>query len=107
MARRDALECVGDERARAASRLGAGLLLLLPNAARELVPDQVFRPLEQVALRLGDGQAGRLLQLRQRLVFGGLQFLLQLLGVRLAVGKALLPAVDLRALALEVVLRLA
>ena len=53
VARGDALEGVGDERPRAALRVGAGLLLELPHGARELVPDQVLRALEELSSRLG------------------------------------------------------
>ena len=99
--RRDPLECVRDERASPSPGFGPGLFLLLANASGQLVPDQVLRALEQVMLRLGDGQAGRLLQVRQRLVLRRLQVLLQLLDVYLAIGEALLSPLDLGGLALE------
>ncbi len=65
---RDPLERVGDEGPGTSSRLGSCLLLLLTDAASELVPDQVFRPLEQVALRLRHRQPCDLLELSQRFV---------------------------------------
>ena len=77
----DPLQRVGDERPRPSPRLGPGLLLLLPDATGQLVPDQILRPLEQVVLRLGDGEAGDLLELRERVVLRRLQLFLQLLDV--------------------------
>ena len=65
VARGDALERVGDEGPGAAPRLGPRLLLQLADAAGELVPDQVLRALEQLVLRLGDGQPGDPLELRR------------------------------------------
>ena len=49
VARRDALERVGDEVARAPLRLRPRLLLELPDAAGELVPDELLAALEQRA----------------------------------------------------------
>ena len=57
MARRDPLQGVGDEVACTALRLGTGLLLELPYAARELVTDEILPALEEMLLRLADGQA--------------------------------------------------
>src|SRR5207237_5619157 len=76
VARGDALEGVGDEVARLPLRLAAGLLLELPDAARELVPDEVLRALEEVRLRLADGHPGAALQLLQLLVPRLLQLVL-------------------------------
>ena len=102
----DPLERVGDQRPRAPSRLGPRLLLLLADAPGELVADQILRALEQVVLRLRDRQPGDALELRQRLVLGRLELFLQLLDVRLAVGEALLAALDARSSACELVLDL-
>src|SRR4029453_10321767 len=77
----------------------------LSPATGELVPDQVARALEQVALRLGHAQAGDPLQADEGLVLGRLQLLLQLLDVDLAVVQPLLAPVDLGSLPLELVLR--
>ena len=104
MAGGDSLERVGDQGPRTSPRLRSRLLLLLADAASELVPDQVLRPLEQVVLRLGDGQPGDLLELRERLVLRRLQLLLELLDVRLPVRKPLVATLDLRRSARELVL---
>ncbi len=102
----DALERIGDQRSRAAPRLGPCLLLLLADAARELVADQVLRALEQVVLRLRDRQPGDVLELCHRLVLGRLELFLELLDMRLPVGEALLAALDLRRSARDLVLGL-
>ena len=104
VARGDPLERVGDQRPRAPPRLRPRLLLLLADAPRELVPDQVLRALEQVALRLRDGQPADPLELAERLVLRRLQLLLELLDVHLAVVQALVAALDLRLLPRDLVL---
>jgi hypothetical protein len=101
---RDALERVGDERAGAAARLRPRLLLLLADAARELVADQVLGALEQVRLRLRDREPTDPLQLGERPLRRRLQVVLELLDVHLAVREPLLPALELDPLALELVL---
>ena len=105
VARGDALQGVGDERPRAALGVGAGLLLELPHGARELVPDQVLGALEELLARLAERQPADALELAEHLVVAGLELLLELLRVRLAVGDPLLAAREL--LALRVELRLA
>ena len=104
VARRDALQRVGDEVARAPLRLGARLLLEHPDAAREVVPDELLAPLEQVRLRLLERHAGdaleRLLLRRLRL----LHLLLELAQVRLAVGEPLVLAAELEQLPLDLLL---
>ena len=104
VARSDTLERVRDQRPRSPPRLRPRLLLLLPNAAGELVPDQVLRALEQVVLRLRDGEPRDLLELRERFVLRRLQLVLELLDVRLPVGEALVAAFDLRRPAGQLVL---
>ena len=96
MAGGNPLQRVGDQRPRAPPRLGPRLLLLLTDAAGELVADQILRALEQMVLRLRHRQPGDALELRQRLVLGRLELVLELLDVRLPVGQALLAALDLR-----------
>ena len=105
VARRDPLQGVGDEVAGAALRLGAGLLLELPHAARELVTDEVLPALEEMLLRLADGQARDPLELGELARARLLQVLLQLPRVGLAVGHPLLAPREL--LDLRVDLRLA
>ena len=104
VARGDALERVGDEVARAPLRLRLRLLLVLAHAPRELVPDQVLGALEQHRLRLADGHARDRLEQVQLALVRLLQLQLQLLRVRLAVGDALLAALQLGSLPLELVL---
>jgi hypothetical protein len=102
----DALERVGDQVAGAAACLGAGLLFLLADAERELVPDQVLRLLEQVLLRLRDRERSGPLEIGERLVPGGLELLLELAHVHLSVVQALLAPVELRRAQLHLVLGL-
>src|SRR5439155_22769400 len=90
VARCDALERVRDEISRAAPRLRLGLLLELPHPARELVTDELLRAREHLRLRLVDGETGDALELVQLALLRRLQLLLELLGVRLAVGDSLL-----------------
>src|ERR671930_144930 len=104
MARGDALESIGDEVAGLPLRLAARLLLELPDTPRELVPDEVFRALEQVRLRLPDRHPGDPLELLQLLVAGLLELLLELLRVRLAVGEPLLAARELDDLRVDLLL---
>ena len=104
VAGRDPLERVGDQRACAPPGLRPRFLLLLADAPRELVADQILGALEQVALRLRHGQAADPLELAERLVLRRLQVLLELLDVHLAVVQPLLATLDLRLLAPELVL---
>ena len=62
----------------------------LAHAARELVPDQLLRALEQVRLRLADGHPGDALELAELALAGLFQLVLELLSVGLAVGDPLL-----------------
>ena len=101
VARGDALERVGDERARTPPRLAAGLLLHLPHRPRELVPDEVLRALEHGRLRLAERHPGDPLQLLDRLVAARLQLVLELLQVHLAVADTLLPPRHLDQLLVE------
>ena len=94
MARRNALEGVGDEVAGAALGVGAGFFLHLPHHAPEIVADELLRALEHVALRLFDREAGDALELPQLFVLRRLGLLLELLQVRLAVEEALLAAFE-------------
>ena len=63
MARRHALERVGDQVARAPAGLRLRLLLELADAPRELVPDELLRAGEDLGLRLADRQARDALEL--------------------------------------------
>ena len=101
----DALERVRHEIARAPARLAPRLLLELARRAGELVPDQVLRALEQVRLRLDDGEARDPLELLHGLVLRGLQLLLELAHVRLAVREPLLAARDLLVAPRDLLLR--
>ncbi len=66
VARGDALERVGDESPRTATGVGARFLLHLPHLARELVPHEVLRPVEQLLARFVDRQPRDLLECRER-----------------------------------------
>src|SRR4029079_18355818 len=70
--------------------LGARLLLRLPDTARELVPNEFLGALEQVRLGLVDGHARDALELGHLGLPRVLEVFLELLGVDLAVGDALL-----------------
>ncbi len=87
-----ALERVGDEVARPALRLAARLFLGLADAARELVPDKLLGALQEMRLRFVDGHSRDLLELLELRLACGFQLVLKLLGMRLSVGEALLPA---------------
>ena len=63
----DPLERIGHERPRTSPRLRAGLLLHLPHRPRELVPDEVLRPLEHRGLGLAERHPRDPLELLQRL----------------------------------------
>ena len=78
VARRDALEGVGDEVAGAAPGVGLGLLLQLPHHAREVVADELLGALEHIALRLLHGEAGDALELAELIVPRRLLLLLEL-----------------------------
>ena len=104
VAGRDPLERVGDQRPRPAAGLRACFLLLLADALRELMADQVLRALEQMSLRLRDRQTADPLELDERGVLRRLQLLLELLDVHLAVVHALFTALDLDLLTLDLVL---
>ena len=92
VARGDALQRVRDEVPRAPLRLGARLLLEHPDAAAEIVADELLAALEQVRLRLLLRHAGDPLDAGLLVVLRLLQLLLELAEVRLAVGHALLAA---------------
>ena len=91
----DPLQRVCDQRSRAPPRVAARLFLHLPNLARELVPDEVLRPLENLLARLLRGQAGDLLERRERLPMRLAELLLERLDVHLPVAESLLLALDL------------
>ena len=96
VARRDALQRVGDQRAGAATRVGARLLLHLPHLARELVAHEVLRALDQLLARLVDGEAGDLLERGERVAVRVTKLLLERLDVHLAVAEPLLLAARAR-----------
>ena len=104
VARRDALQRVGDEVARAALRLGPRLLLEHADAARELVADQLLAALEQVRLRLLQGQAGDALELDLLGDLHLLQLVLELAEMDLAIGEALVLPGQLDELPLDLLL---
>jgi hypothetical protein len=104
VARGHPLERVGDEVARTALRLGAGLLLEHPHAAREVVADELLAALEQVRPRLLLCHACDPLELGLLGELGLLQLLLQLPEVRLAVGEALILAGEVDELPLDLLL---
>ena len=66
MARGDALERVGDERAGPPARVRASLLLHLPHLAGELVADEVLRAVEELLACLVDGEPRDLLERGER-----------------------------------------
>ena len=101
MARRDALQRVGDERARPAPRVGPCLLLHLAHGARKLVANEVLRPLEHRGLGLAKRHSGGALELDHRLVANRLELVLKLLQMHLAVADSLLAAPDLDGLLVE------
>src|SRR5258706_13382 len=72
------------------------------DVACELVPDEVFGALEYLLAGLAQRHAGDSLQFVQRALLDRLQVVLQLLEMRLAVGRALLPPLELDQLALDV-----
>ena len=92
VARRDALQGVGDEIARPPLRLRARLLLELPDPPCELVPDEILRAFQEVELRLVDGHARDPLELGELLLARILVLLLELPQVRLTIGEPLLAA---------------
>ncbi len=96
VARRDALERVGHKGSRASARVGAGFLLHLPHLPCELVPDEVLRALDELLSRLVHGEAGDLLERRERLALCVAQLFLERLDVHLAVPEALLLALEVR-----------
>src|SRR3954453_13623984 len=98
-----ALESVGDEVPRAPLGLAPRLLLGLAHVARELVPDQLLRALEQVRLRLVDGHARDPLQLGLLDVACALELFLELLRVQLPVGDPLFAPRQLGQLAVDLV----
>ena len=104
VARGHALECVRDEVARAAPRLHLRLLLVLANAAGELVPDQLLGALHQHRFRLADGHAGDRLEQLELALVRLLEVLLELLGVHLAVVDPLLAPLELEDAAVELLL---
>jgi len=101
MARGHSLKRVRDKIPRAPLRLGAGLLLHLANHAGHLVPHELLRALEHVALRFFDGQAGDALELLQLLLGRGFRLLLHGLEVGLPVGEPLFAPLELRQLAVD------
>jgi hypothetical protein len=90
---------------RPAPRLGPRLFLLLPHAPGQLVPDQVLRTLQQVMLRVRDGEPGDALELGHGVVACGLQLLLELPDVDLTIRQALFAPRQLGRLLLELALR--
>ena len=102
----DALQRVGDEGPRAPLRVGSGLLLELAHGARELVPDQVLRSLEELLARLAERQPADALELAEHLVVPRLELLLELLRVRLPVGDSLFAPRELLGLRIELGLAL-
>ena len=95
VARGDALERVGDERAGAPPRVGSCLLLHLPHLAGELVADEVLRAFEQLLARLVDGQARDLLERGEGLPLRVAELVLERLDVHLAIAEPLLPPLEL------------
>jgi hypothetical protein len=91
----DPLQGIRDQRPGPTLGLAAGLLLHLPHRAGQLVPDEVLGALEEVLLRLVDGQAGDPLELGERLLLRLLQLLLELLRVNLAIRDTLLAPLEL------------
>ena len=106
VARGDSLECVRDERAGLPLRIGPRLLLELPHGAGELVADEILRPLEQLRARLAKRESAYALELAEHLVTTGLELLLKLLRMDLAIRDALLAPGELLALRLELSLLL-
>src|SRR5581483_11827112 len=76
-------------------RLGLRLLLQLPDAARELVADELLRARQDLVLRLVDRHPGEPLELANLALLRGLQLLLERLRVHLALGDPLLAAREL------------
>ena len=79
MARRDALERVGDEVPRSPLRLALRLFVELAHPAREVVPDQLLRLLQEARLRLVHGHARDALELVELALFRLLEVVLELL----------------------------
>jgi hypothetical protein len=77
------------------------LLLHLPHHPRHLVANELLGALQDVPLRLLDGEAGDPLELLDLLLPRGLGLLLHRLEVRFPVGEALLAALELRQLAVD------
>src|SRR5437763_1681140 len=82
VARRDALQRVCDEIARAPLRFRFCLLLERADASRELVADELLAAIEQMCLRLLQREAGNALELRLLRELCLLQFLLELAQMR-------------------------
>jgi hypothetical protein len=101
MARRYALERVGDQVPRAPLRVGAGLFLHLPHHAGEVVADELFGALEHGPLGLLHRHAGDTLELLELGLLRLLHLVLQLLQVRLPVEETLLPPLELGQLAVD------
>src|SRR5581483_3589536 len=89
VARRDALERVGDEVPRAPPRLALRLLLELAHAPRELVPDELLGPVQDLSLRLVDRHPRDPLELVELALLRRLQLLLEAARVQLAIADAL------------------
>src|SRR5215471_8760984 len=102
MAGRDALERVRDERSRTAAGVGSSFLLHLTHPASEFVPHEILGALEELLSRLSQRHAGDPLQLVQRALLRSLQIVLQLLEMRLAIGRSLLTPLQLVELCLDV-----
>src|SRR6188768_1467666 len=106
VARRDPLQGVRDEGSCPPLRIRACLLLELAHRAGELVANQVLRALEELLASLAEREPTDALELPQRLVIAGLELLLQLLRVDLAICDPLLPPAQLLALGVELGLAL-
>ncbi len=104
MARRDALQRIRDEIARAALRLGPRLLLEHAHAPSEIMLHELLPTLEQVRLGLLERHTGDPLELGLLRRLHLLQLLLQLAEMRLAVGEPLILAPELDQLPLDLLL---
>ena len=95
VARRDALERVGDERASPTACVRSRLLLHLPHLPCELVSHEVLRTFDQLLPRFVHGQARDLLERAERVALRISELFLKRLDVNLAIPEPLLLALEL------------